>query len=94
MIFNQKFSSLWKIDSDLVTGNISHVSGLISRRVAQPGNIDFLVDNNSLDSHENHLLKLNSGITLESNFQPLKLKEQVLGKIWEFRDVTVKQSND
>lgn len=89
-IFNQKFSLLWNIDADLVRGNISHVAGLIARRVEQPGSIDFLLDRDNLESGKNHLLKLNDGTILESNFQPLKLKEQIVGKIWEFRDVTVK----
>ena len=91
IIFNQKFANLWQINPDYIKGDSKHILGLISRRLTEPTALNLILTKSQPNSLENNLLKLNNGIILESYFQTQKLDRKIVGKVWGFRDVTVKE---
>ena len=91
IVFNQKFASLWQIDTASILGDSKHILGLISRRLKEPNALDSIVEKFKLDRPENELLKLNNGTILESYFQTQKLEGKIVGKVWGFRDVTARE---
>lgn len=91
IVFNQNFAALWQLDSNLIKGNIDHISGLISRRLKEPLNLNSVFDRPDLETSQNQLLRLNNGTVLESYFQTQKLDNKIVGRVWGFRDVTAKE---
>lgn len=89
VIFNQKFASLWQIDSASIKGNGRHILDLISRRVAEPKALDSIFAQPQSDSAAQ--LKLNNGTVLESYARTQKLEDKIVGVVWEFRDVTARE---
>ena len=91
IIFNQKFAALWQINPDFIRGDSKHILGLISRRLAKPNAFDEILQKSQLNAAQSYLVKLNSGITVESYFQTQKLEGKIVGKVWGFRDVTARE---
>lgn len=91
VVFNQNFAALWQLDSDLIKGNIDHISGLISRRLQEPLDLNSVFDRPDLGTSQNQLLRLNNGTVLESYFQTQKLDNKIVGRVWGFRDVTARE---
>lgn len=92
IVFNQNFAAVWQLDSDSIKGNIDHISGLISRRLKEPFDLNSLFDRADLETSQNQLLRLNNGTVLESYFQTQKLDNKVVGRVWGFRDVTAREN--
>ena len=90
IIFNQKFAALWQIKPSVIEGNSQYILGLISTRLTEP-NIFKIIFNQTFDSSKKELLKLNNGTILESFFQTQKLEGKLVGRVWGFRDVTVRE---
>ena len=91
IVFNQNFAALWQLDSDSIKGNIDHISGLISRRLKEPLDLNSIFDRAEQETPQNQLLQLNNGTVLESYFQTQKLDNKIVGRVWGFRDVTARE---
>ncbi len=91
VIFNKKFTSLWKIDSILMTGNIEKILDLMSGHLQEPSVLDSRDQKFKLCSLENKLFTLNNGTIIESYFQAQKLDGKLVGKVLGFRDVTARE---
>ncbi len=91
IIFNQKFASLWQIDSASIKGNSKHILGLISHHVAEPTTLNSIFAEPKSDSPAQTLLKLHNGTVLESYARTQKLEDKIVGVVWGFRDVTARE---
>ena len=91
IVFNQKFAALWQIDPDLIKGNISHISGLLSRRITEANALDSILDRSGYDNAESKILTLHNGTVLESYFQVQKLDEKTVGRVWRFKELSTEE---
>ena len=91
VIFNQQFISLWQIYSDTMVKDSNQLLALISKQVAKPFACDLEARKYQYNTQKYDILKLTNGKILESYFQTQKLKGEVVGQIWRFRDVTEKE---
>ena len=91
IVFNQKFIDLWQIESNLVKGSISHISGLLSRRISEPNALNSIVDPYNDNTAESKILTLNNGTVLKSYFQAQKSNEKIVGRVWRFQKLTAKE---
>ena len=90
IIFNQKFAALWQIDPNRIEGNSQYILDLISRRLTEPDALNTIFKQSS-NSSKKELLKLDNGTILEAFFQTQKLDGKTVGRVWGFRDVTVRE---
>ena len=91
IVFNQKFANLWQIDSNSIKGNISHISGLLSRRITETNALGSILDRSNYGTAENKILTLHNGTVLESYFQIQKLDEKTVGRVWRFRELSAEE---
>ena len=89
IIFNQKFTDLWQINPDLSERNGKYILGLISCRLTEPNAFKIILKSSNPSKKE--LLKLNNGTILECFFQTQKLEGKIVGRVWGFRDVTIRE---
>ncbi|MGL5941700.1 MAG: EAL domain-containing response regulator [Waterburya sp.] len=90
VVFNQQFSLLWKINSEMELKNINDVLDLISHHLIEPLTYEIL-SNISQNNSDKYDIKLKNGKILETYFQPQKLDEEVVGRVWRFRDITAQE---
>lgn len=88
---NQQFISLWQIQTKLEIKNINDVLTLIAHYLIEPFTCE-LSDNISQNNPVKYdILKLKNGKVLETYFQPQKLDEKIVGRVWRFRDITAQE---
>ncbi|MEM8718589.1 MAG: EAL domain-containing protein [Cyanobacteria bacterium P01_G01_bin.39] len=91
VIFNQQFASLWQINPDAIKGDSKHIVGLISRRLAKPINFDAIEQESQSNASAKEIFHLNNGTILEFYFQTQKLEQKIVGRVWGFRNVTLRE---
>ncbi|MGK7895400.1 MAG: EAL domain-containing protein [Xenococcus sp. (in: cyanobacteria)] len=91
IILNQQFLSIWQIYSDDIAQNSNQILTLISQQITNPFACDLKEKKHQYSTQKYDILKLTNGKILESYFQTQKLKGEVVGQVWRFRDVTEKE---
>ena len=89
--FNQNFTSLWNISGSLLmSGDDQRVLEFLQKQVKDPE--AFL--ERTLDLYRNPLresfdmVELNDGRIFEQHSKPQKLRDEIIGRVWSYRDVT------
>jgi diguanylate cyclase (GGDEF)-like protein len=91
VVSNQQFTSLWQIKFGIEIKNINDVLSLISENLIEPLLCDISSNNLQNNSVKYDLLKLKNGKILETYIQPQKLEEEIVGRVWKFRDITAQE---
>jgi len=89
--FNQKFLEMWRIPAPLAkSGDDSLLVDFVLGQLKEPRK--FLDKVNQLYSHPSaesfDVLEFKDGRTIERYSLPQKIKNRVVGRVWNFRDVT------
>jgi diguanylate cyclase (GGDEF)-like protein/PAS domain S-box-containing protein len=90
-IFNQRFIEIWGIDPELRrTLDDGVLLNFVEQQLLHPQ--DFLQKVQELYAHPDRasfdVLHFKDGRIVERNSQPQRLDEQIVGRVWSFRDVT------
>ncbi|HEU4668097.1 MAG TPA: EAL domain-containing protein [Arthrobacter sp.] len=89
--FNDQFLTMWGIPPELMKGDSEEpVMQLVLAQVADPvalvSRLAELEDSPSVESHD--VLDLTDGRTFERYSRPQRVGNDVVGRVWSFRDVT------
>ncbi|MDQ0924460.1 diguanylate cyclase (GGDEF)-like protein/PAS domain S-box-containing protein [Pseudarthrobacter sp. W1I19] len=89
--FNDQFLRMWGIPPELLEGDSEEpIVQLVVSQLADPvafmGRINELQDNPEAESHD--VLDFKDGRTFERYSRPQRVGEQIVGRVWSFRDVT------
>ncbi|WP_461174232.1 EAL domain-containing protein [Arthrobacter sp. Z1-9] len=89
--FNDQFLRMWGIPPELLKGDSEDpIMRLVIAQVADPvafmGRITELEDNPAAESHD--VLDFKDGRTFERYSRPQRVGENIVGRVWSFRDVT------
>ncbi len=92
--WNQKFIDLWKVPDELLDARIEdpvlpHVAAQIADPEAFLAKVMYL--NEHLEESSLDILKLADGRIVERYSQPQKIGEDIVGRFWSFRDITVRK---
>ena len=89
--YNQKFLSLWKIHESIAAGmDHNQIRGLISGQLQNP---DLLLNRDHFflgrpEAAVSEILELKDGRIIECYSQSQKIGEEIVGRVFSFRDVT------
>jgi PAS domain S-box-containing protein len=89
--FNQNFISLWNIrDAALMAGDDRMVLEIIKQQVKDPDTfLERVLDLYRFPERERFdMVELNDGRIFERHSKPQKLKDEIIGRVWSYRDVT------
>lgn len=89
--FNDQFLSMWGIPPELMAGDSEEpVMELVMAQIADPvaftARLAELADSPSAESHD--VVDLTDGRTFERYSRPQRVGNDVVGRVWSFRDVT------
>jgi diguanylate cyclase (GGDEF)-like protein/PAS domain S-box-containing protein len=89
--FNDQFLRMWGIPPELLKGDSEDpIMRLVIAQVADPvafmGRIIELEDNPAAESHD--VLDFKDGRTFERYSRPQRVGQNIVGRVWSFRDVT------
>jgi diguanylate cyclase (GGDEF)-like protein/PAS domain S-box-containing protein len=89
--FNDQFLTMWGIPPELIEGDSEEpIMRLVAAQVADPvtvlSRIKELEDNPAAESHD--VLDFKDGRTFERYSRPQRVGENIVGRVWSFRDVT------
>ncbi|MGB7443291.1 MAG: helix-turn-helix domain-containing protein [Coleofasciculaceae cyanobacterium] len=89
--FNQKFVQMWQIpETILISRNYHRYLTFCKKQLKDPENFDQHIQ--KLDSHSeikgDEILELKDGKIFQFNYQPLRLAEQIVGRVCSIRDIT------
>jgi diguanylate cyclase (GGDEF)-like protein/PAS domain S-box-containing protein len=89
--FNDQFLSMWGIPPELIEGDSEEpIMRLVVSQVSDPvafmSRINALEDNPAAESHD--VLEFKDGRTFERYSRPQRVDDQIVGRVWSFRDVT------
>ena len=95
--FNKRFLELWKVPAELIEHKddqkvLKHVLSELLHPFAFVEKIKDLYDNP--DAVSNDELKFKDGRVFERFSRPLKMNDQTVGRLWNFRDVTEIKKNE
>jgi AraC-like DNA-binding protein len=92
--FNQKFVQMWQIPDSIMTSH-NHNQCLIFYKNLLKDPETFSIRVQELDIQANiesyYILELKDNRIFELYTQPLQLGEQIIGTVWSFRDITVRE---
>ncbi|HXV99028.1 MAG TPA: GAF domain-containing protein, partial [Anaerolineae bacterium] len=87
--FNQKFAQMWDIP-DSIIGNTQERLVFIGSQLKNPNNFwqraEELANQSEAEGYD--ILELNDGRVIERHSKPQWLGDQVVGRVWNFRDIT------
>jgi diguanylate cyclase (GGDEF)-like protein/PAS domain S-box-containing protein len=89
--FNDQFLRMWGIPPELLDGDSEEpIMRLVVAQVADPiafmGRINELEDNPAAESHD--VVDFRDGRTFERYSRPQRVGDNIVGRVWSFRDVT------
>jgi len=89
--FNRRFAQLWRIPEPILqTGNSMRLREFVADQLEEPK--EFLASTQALyDEAEREsfdVLRYKDGRVFERYSQPQRVGEQIIGRVWSFRDVT------
>ena len=91
--YNQKFIDLWNISPDqLAKLTYTSLANKLSAELVTSDNITQIVVNKRMDQAETtfEVLFLNDGRVFEEFSLPQVLDEEIVGRVWSYRDVTAR----
>ena len=93
-IHNQRLLDFWHIPSEyLNTHNYTDLLELVAEQLDDP--VPFLKKAHELPTHPDvstfDILRFKSGLVLEQHSHPQRLDQQIVGRVWSFRDVTERE---
>jgi len=89
--FNQNFISLWNITgSEIMTGDDGGVWEFLQQRVKDPDQfLSQVLDLYRFPERESFdMVELKDGRIFERHSKPQKLREEIIGRVWSYQDVT------
>jgi PAS domain S-box-containing protein len=91
---NQRFAELWGIPHSLrETGDDRQLLAFALKQVADPdrflSRVQYLYEHPELESEDE--LELKDGRSFERFSRPQRLDEEIIGRVWSFRDVTLRR---
>jgi PAS domain S-box-containing protein len=89
--FNQNFISLWGIrDTALLAGDDRGVLEILKQQVKDPDTfLERVLDLYRYPERERFdMVELNDGRIFERHSKPQKLQDEIIGRVWSYRDVT------
>lgn len=89
--FNKKFIDIWELPSDLVEGdNDDELKTYVMTTIAESEGFPTKVRDLSSDSetHSFDMVELKDGKIFECYSQPQRIGEEIVGRVWSFRDIT------
>jgi PAS domain S-box-containing protein len=89
--FNQNFISVWNIrDTSLLDGDDQGVLEFLQQQVKDPETfLERIFDLYRYPERERFdMVELNDGRIFERHSKPQKLKDEIIGRVWSYRDVT------
>ncbi|MCQ6269233.1 EAL domain-containing protein [Pseudarthrobacter sp. R1] len=89
--FNDQFLRMWGIPPELLDGDSEEpIIRLVVAQVADPvafmGRVNELEDNPAAESHD--VVDFKDGRTFERYSRPQRVGDNIVGRVWSFRDVT------
>ena len=95
--YNQRFAELWRIPPDVLDlNNDGELLGFVLAQLKQPE--EFLAKVHELyaqpDLISNDVISLTEGRVFERYSQPQKIEDQIIGRVWSFRDVTARAASE
>jgi len=89
--FNQKIVEIWQIPNKIITSRKSNeLLAFCSNQLKDPETLTRRVQElrNQPAAEGYDTLDLKNGRILEQHFQPLRLGEQIIGRVWSVQDIT------
>ncbi|HOT91861.1 MAG TPA: ATP-binding protein [Anaerolineae bacterium] len=95
--FNRKFTEMWNIPETLITSREdAQIVAFVLQQLENPA--EFLARIKALYAHPqdegDDLIKLKDGRIFERYTQPQRLGDDIVGRVWVFRDVTAQKSTE
>lgn len=87
MHHNRRFLELWNLEDGLGS---EHLNDQLIERIRSSVLPEYTENVLKEDSHDSRLLHLKTGIILEQTARPLLERGRVTGRLWSFKDVTIK----
>lgn len=96
-IYNQRFVEMWKIPANILAAEADEAMlRFVLNQLTQPE--DFLARVQHLYSHPEQesfdIITFKDGRTFERSSRPHRLQSEIVGRVWSFRDVTERRSNE
>jgi PAS domain S-box-containing protein len=93
--FNGKFAEMWKIpEAIMVSRNDENALSFVRDQLKDPDsfleNVRHLYE--SPDSVSSDLLEFKDGRIFERYSQPQKINDNIIGRVWSFRDITLRKT--
>jgi AraC-like DNA-binding protein len=89
--FNQKFVQIWQVPDGIITSqNPNQLLNFCSNQLKDPKTLTGQVQelHSPPDAEGYNTLELKNGRILEQHFTPLRLGEELIGRVWSFLDIT------
>lgn len=90
-LYNKQYTSMWNISQDIMdTGDVMKVVQLVSDQLSDPVGYIKKVDElrANPDSRATEVLEFKDGRVFERNSVPQRINDKVVGRVWNFHDVT------
>jgi PAS domain S-box-containing protein len=95
--FNQKFVEMWQVpDATITSRNPNQLLAFCSNQLKDPETFRkrFQELHSQADAESYDTLELKNGRILEQRFKPLRLGEQIIGRVWSVQDITERKRNE
>jgi len=95
--FNQKFVEMWQVPDGIITSrNSNELLAFCSNQLKDPKTLTRRVQelHNQPDAEAYDTLELKNGRILEQHFKPLRLGEQIIGRVWSVQDITERKRTE
>jgi PAS domain S-box-containing protein len=89
--FNQKFVEMWQVPDAIMTSrNLDQQLAFYSNQLKDPETFTRRVQKlyRQLDAESYDILELKDGRVFEQHSKPLRLAEQIVGRVWSVQDIT------
>ncbi len=95
--YNQKFLKMWNLPAKLIAGGDGEkVLAYVNKDLKDPDaflkQVEYLYDHPEMESYD--LLEFKDGRLFERYSLPQKLNEEIVGRVWSFRDVTREKKSE
>ncbi|MBC5763691.1 PAS-domain containing protein [Ramlibacter albus] len=93
LLYNRPFLEIWRIPPELEQANAGELLRFVTDQMKDPQAFVARVDELFSDaaSHGMDVLEFRDGRTVERYLQPIVLSEGSVGRVWTFRDVTLRR---
>jgi len=95
--FNQKFVEMWQVpDAIMMSRNSDQHLAFYSNQLKDPKSFRRCLQelHSQPDAEGYNTLELKNGRILEQHFKPLRLGEQIIGRVWSIQDITERKRTE